>query len=400
MEEDLGINFTALDVDTTVFTNQMSVVLDTIEDSITENDTMSIPTIDGISNSRIFNVVVDQMLARNSGVKKVKIAKADIPFNSKAEEKLGDRSDIQVAPSNITVSFTDYVPAENKDTAAFYCPIGQVDDYIEVVINEITYRVTKTGTSTFGFKRGTGSTSSYDEGDSFTIDGYTFVFGSLLITDDSQDEDPNAEESTTVYPFIPCFREGTQILTKDGYISVEHLDASKHTLVDDHGRDLILLKTKRFTKPYDGKSFPYVVPAGSKLSEDFQCTQDLHVTYNHCIYLPHMNKYMPPWKMNMPQDRRKVSGYVFYHVYTENYFADVIMANGIPCETISDPVMETKIMNPSYPPELKQEILQKVMKACDFNPSDCSRTRMTRKQFNKLVYKIKSKWNKQSKMTH
>ena len=396
LTDDMGVSFDDIGVSETVFSNTATVFL---ANTVTEGETLSIGNISGMENSKVFSFLVDQLLTRNS-VSKVSVAKDDIPFNDTAVTKLGSRQDIKVVKSNSTVSFTDIVSDTDKESSAFYCPVPSIDDFIEIVIETTTYKITRISSSQFSFQLNGGAATNYDEGDTFTINGYVFVFGSITVINDNTDNDDNNDASGNTNPFIPCFREGTQILTKDGYISVEHLDASKHTLVDDHGRYLTLLKTKRFTKPYDGKSFPYVVPAGSKLSEEFQCTQDLHVTYNHCIYLPHMNKYMPPWKMNIPQDRREVSGYVFYHVYTENYFADVIMANGIPCETISDPVMETKIMNPSYPPELKQEILQKVMKACDFNPSDCSRTRMTRKQFNKLVYKIKSKWNKQSKMAH
>ena len=96
----------------------------------------------------------------------------------------------------------------------------------------------------------------------------------------------------------------------------------------------------------------------------------------------------------MPQDKREVSEYVFYHVYTENYFADVIIANGIPCETISDPVMKNKIFKDSYPKALQMRILDGILNACRYDKRDGTRERMTRKQFNKIVHKIKSKWSK------
>ena len=393
LADDLGVDFSNLGIDEDEFADELSAVFTT---DINEGETMSIPkNINGMTNRTIFNFVVEQMLLRNTGVKKVKIAKDDIPFSTTASTKLGDREDIQVAPSNITVDFTDYVPASSKDSAAFYCPMGSVDDYIEVNIDDVTYKITKTGSSTFSFKRGTANAISKDDGDSFTIDGYTFVFGSLLITNDNEDEDPNAStDSSGVELFIPCFREGTKILTTEGYVAVESLGG--HTLVDDHGREIELLQTKRFTKPYDGKTFPYVVPGGSKLNDNFTCTEDLHITHNHCIYLPHMNKYVAPWRMNMPQDKREVQEYVFYHVYTENYFADVIIANGIPCETISDPVMKNKIFKNSYPRELQMRILDGVLNACKYDKRDGTRERMTRKKFNNIVNKIKSKWMKKN----
>jgi hypothetical protein len=391
LQSDLGIDFTSLGIDETEFSDELSAVFTT---DINEGDTLSIPTnVSGMTNSSIFNMVIDQMLLRNSGVTKVKIAKDDIPFSDVASEILGTREDIQVAPSNTSVNFTDYVPTSEKESAAFYCPISNIDDYIEIVIEDVTYTITKTDTSTFSFQRGTANAVTANDDDSFTIDGYTFVFGSVSVTNNNTDEDPNADTTEeTVELFIPCFREGTKVLTNEGYVAVEDLKDQK--LIDDHGRELELLRTKRFTKPYDGKTFPYVVPKGSKLSEDFTCTEDLHITHNHCIYLPHINKYIAPWRMNMPQDKREVNEYVFYHVYTENYFSDVIIANGIPCETISDPVMENKIFKHEYPRELQMSILNGVLNACGYDKRDGSRDRMTRKQFNKVVHRIKSKWGK------
>ena len=45
----------------------------------------------------------------------------------------------------------------------------------------------------------------------------------------------------------------------------------------------------------------------------------------------------------MPQDRRKVSWVCILSCVHRELFQDVIMANGIPCETISDPVMKPKL---------------------------------------------------------
>ena len=207
LEEDLGgINFTALDVDTTVFTNQMSVVLDTIEDSITENDTMSIPTIDGISNSRIFQCGGDQMLARNSGVKKVKIARQT--FLLIAKRKRNWVIAVIFKLHHPILQYRLQITSQQRIKTLQHSTVQlDVDDYIEVVINEITYRVTKQEQVHLGLSEELGRLPPMMKEIVSPLMGIHSFLVPFLITDDSQDEDPNAEESTTVYPFIPCFRE-------------------------------------------------------------------------------------------------------------------------------------------------------------------------------------------------
>lgn len=394
IEDDLGVDLGDLGItDATTFTEELETVF---TQTITANETMSVPkNVSGMTNSRIFNLVIDQMISRNS-VRKVKIPKDDIPFNTTAEEKLGTRDDIQVAPSNITIDFTDYVPETSKADSALYCPIGNVDDYIEINIENVSYKITKTGSTEFSLSRnGNTPQTGIDEGETRTFSGYVFVFGSLTIVNDNNDnEDDGDSEPWVQNPngyLIPCFREGTNILTLSGYKKVEELIPECDILIDDTGKQLELLNVEKYTKPYDGVNFPHVVPAGSKLSDEFICNEDLHITHNHCIYVPQRNQFIPPSRMNMPQDRRPVDKYTFYHVFTQNYFTDVVIANGIPCETYSPPIMN-KIM--TY--ENGFSLLEKVMKACEYEVRDGSRYRMTRGQFKNIVKRHNKKNKKKS----
>ena len=100
-------------------------------------------------------------------------------------------------------------------------------------------------------------------------------------------------------------------------------------------------EVQKYIKPFNGEEYPHVVPKGACLSNKYICTQDLYLTHNHAIYIPHMNKYYPSMRMKMPQDKTKVDYYVYYHIFTKNFFTDVIIANGIPCETHGKYVLET-----------------------------------------------------------
>lgn len=397
IEDDLGVNFGDLGItDTTTFTEELETVF---TQTVTANETMSVPkNVTGMTNSRIFNLVIDQMISRNN-VRKVKIPKQDIPFNNTAEEKLGTREDIQVAPSNISIDFTDYVPETSKSDSALYCPIGNVDDYIEINIENVSYRITKTSSDEFSLSRnGNTPQTGIGEGETRTFSGYVFVFGSLTIVNDNTDDDDDTDTSGNTYSawvqnpngyLIPCFREGTNILTLYGYKKVEELIPEHDILIDDTGKQLELLNVEKYIKPYDGVNFPHVVPCGSKLSDEFICNEDLHITHNHCIFVPQRNQFIPPSRMNMPQDQRPVDKYTFYHVFTQNYFTDVVIANGIPCETYSPPIMN-KIM--TY--ENGFLLLERIMKACEYEVRDGSRYRMTRGQFKNIVKRHKKKNNR------
>ena len=121
------------------------------------------------------------------------------------------------------------------------------------------------------------------------------------------------------------------------------------------------------------------------------CARDLYLTYNHCIYMPHMNQYIPSYRMNLQQDKTKVDSYTYYHIFTENYFSDVIIANGVPCETHSKYVLKNiKSIDQSG------KLLYQLYKHCDAQ-NDGLRQRIQPQVFKKIVKKYQKKNGKKSK---
>ena len=194
--------------------------------------------------------------------------------------------------------------------------------------------------------------------------------------------------------FIPCFLRDTNILTKKGYKKIQDLVPGKDKLVDHKNNVIECLEVKKYVKQNDGTEYPYKIPGGSQLSKDFTCNQDLFLTYNHCVYLPSKNMYAPVALMkNIKRHITNEPYFVYYHVFTNNYFSDTIIANGIPCEGHSKYTFR-------YLRELdnNEKLLKKVMKYANMQ-INCQRNRISRKDYKKLIKKSKRniKNKKQSK---
>ena len=142
----------------------------------------------------------------------------------------------------------------------------------------------------------------------------------------------------------------------------------------------------------NGSHYPYKIPKGSKLTDKLVCDKDLYLTHNHCIYLPHTNSYVPVNVMkNIKEEIRDDEEFVYYHVFTNNYFSDIIIANGLPCETHSKYVLK-KIHSIDPTGELLKKVFSRVnMKV------NGQRERLTHKEFNKLCKKYKKKSKKKCK---
>lgn len=192
---------------------------------------------------------------------------------------------------------------------------------------------------------------------------------------------------------IPCFLKDTNILTTKGYKKVQDLVPGKDKLVDHKNKVIECLEVKKYVKQNDGKDYPHMIPRGSQLSSEFTCNQDLFLTYNHCVYLPGNNMFAPVSLMkNIKQHVTNDPCFVYYHVFTSNYFSDTIIANGIPCESHSKYTFK-------YLRELDNsgKLLKKVMNHANML-INCQRNRISRKDYKKLIKK--SKKNIKNKRQH
>lgn len=193
---------------------------------------------------------------------------------------------------------------------------------------------------------------------------------------------------------IPCFLEGTKILTTNGYKNIELLDPNKDKLLDKDNKRVNCLDIQKYSQENNGKQYPYKIPRGSKLSEDYTCSSDLYLTYNHCVYLPHLNKFAPVSAMRyLKEDKSFIQKkFTYYHIFTENYFSDTLMANGVPCESHSKYTF-AKLRN--IDPTGK--LLSSMIKKADMLPN-CTRTRLSIKETKKIVQKFKKKQNRKVKI--
>lgn len=181
---------------------------------------------------------------------------------------------------------------------------------------------------------------------------------------------------------IPCFLKDTNILTTKGYKKVQYLIPGEDKLIDHKNKVIECLEVKKYVKQNDGKEYPHRIPRGSQLSSEFTCNQDLFLTYNHCVYLPGNNMFAPVSLMkNIKQHVTNDPYFVYYHVFTSNYFSDTIIANGIPCETHSK-----YAFNYLRGLDSSGKLLKKVMKHANMQ-INCQRNRISRKDYKKLIKK-------------
>ena len=363
-------------------------IISTAVDNIDDDNGYVIPDIDENTDRKVFKVLMEQMFERNTK-KKLRMKRSKIPIKSGTRTKLenNSRSNVVVANSNQSVNYSD-LTTNNTDDAIFV-PLSSVNDFIELTIaNGEKFKFTQTASNVFRLDKPNGTQQTFNlntdpDEDSFTYLGYTFILGGVTSYYDPPAEEDSSGSSTG--SFVPCFMEGTQILTTNGYKNIEDLIPHEDILLDDKNKELECLDIQKYVKPYDGIEFPRVVPKGACLSNKYTCTQDLYLTHNHGIYLPHLNKYYPSMRMKVPQDKTIVDKYVYYHVFTKNFFCDVIIANGIPCETHGKYVLET-IQSLDNSGKLMKSILDK----CEAE-NDGSRKRLNHKEFKALTKKYMKK---------
>jgi len=300
------------------------------------------------------------MFIRNTK-KSIRMKKENIPIPQKTREELESRSisNMVVTSPNTIVHMFDLKKGE-----AFYAPLYDAGQSIEFVGNGVKIKITKTGEDTYRIQDASGNVQNKVTDDIVRMDGLVFILGGV----------------TAYQQSIPCFLKGTEILTIQGYKKVEDLRPGKDKLLDHNHHVLECLEVQKYTQSWNGKDFPCVIPKGAELSKEFVCTKDLYLTKNHGIYLPHLKYFYPSMRMKVKQDTTKVDKYEYFHVFTNNFFCDTIIANGIPCETHSKYVLEhiTSV-------DTSGRLLKTILDTCKAE-NDGSRKRLSKKEYNRLVH--------------
>ena len=345
------------------------------DDANRVNGKITIPAekLNRISNVNARKVLFQEMLTRDN----IEIDEFDldsVPFTATQLSSFSNKTNpkiIVTRPSETTINFSDYV-VSNAREVVIYSPLVNNNDkqVLQLAGTSDIYTITRLNETQFSLFRRNVDLGVYTSDDVFdTGFGYILTFGSVgaQFNDD---------------PVVPCFLENTRILTTNGYKQVQDLKAGVDKIIDYEGKTKEILEIGQFKKIYDGINFPCVIPRGSVLDKNAVCDQDLYLTHNHCIYHPGKNMFIPPMMMKIPRDQSVVDYYTYYHIYTENFFTDTIIANGIPCETHSKYIASyMKQKDPS------NGFLKAVLRKCGAIKNSM-RKRMTPQEFKALEQNV------------
>jgi hypothetical protein len=158
-----------------------------------------------------------------------------------------------------------------------------------------------------------------------------------------------------VAPRVVCFMKGSQILTsKRGYVAVEMLSQTDK-LINHLGKEMNVFDVSMFVCERNKNTHPYLIPKGTPIDSSYKCITDLYLSPCHEILIG--NKFVAVKDLG---DRFKQTElddgddkYEYYHITTDNYFTDVIMANGVPCEGFGKYMCD---MNAQFISELLKEV--------------------------------------------
>jgi hypothetical protein len=138
--------------------------------------------------------------------------------------------------------------------------------------------------------------------------------------------------TVTVVEGVVCFLKGTRILTQNrGYVLIENLNKSDK-LINHNGKKMNILDVSTFACDKNKNTNPYLIPKGYRIDSTYTCTEDLYLSPKHEILVDNMFTAIQDFGDKF-QQIELAETYDYYHITTDNYFTDVIMANGIPSES-------------------------------------------------------------------
>lgn len=138
-------------------------------------------------------------------------------------------------------------------------------------------------------------------------------------------------------PELSCFLEGTRILTKSGYKTVESLTESDLVITSDNRAvNFKLLKTKIYCA--NESTAPYMIQPGAfgkDMPENTLCLSPIHK-----IHISN-NLWTSPKRASITNPKIKQYGigesFTYYHIECDNFFNDNLIAEGIVVESYGSP---------------------------------------------------------------
>lgn len=126
---------------------------------------------------------------------------------------------------------------------------------------------------------------------------------------------------------INCLLEGTKILTSQGYKLIEDIKLDDLIITGDDRivKILGIHTTTLFAK--DDETIPYVVKKGQ-----YGAIDDLYLSKHHCLLIDN-DYYDVPYRIGLELSDIKYKVINYYHLETENYLYDTMIANGVIVET-------------------------------------------------------------------
>ena len=136
--------------------------------------------------------------------------------------------------------------------------------------------------------------------------------------------------ATDIY-LINCILKGTPILTSNGYVNIEELCINDTVMTWDKRSVKIIGLYIQQVIADTSELIPYRIPKGTLGALD-----DLYISKHHCILIDGNYFNVPHNMPQLTQSELHIGQPItYYHIETDNYFTDTLVANGVPIETFT-----------------------------------------------------------------